>query len=150
MERELFALTGRWSAESDGDAPAASVFLATQSRLHAWRLAQWEALSPRSLETIESPPARWTEALDAADRSGDVRTRLACWTTVLAPQLAARYLAHRDDLEAPAGAGMMRWVDIATTDVLRGVGEGSAVLARVGLGDGSTAATLEALVGVRE
>ena len=153
IERRLFALTGEWSTDpGPGSADAAAaVFLATQSELHAWRLAQWESRSPRSITTLEEPPEGWADALATANGSGSITTRLACWATVLAPQLASRYLRHRQHCTGPADNGTRRWLRIATDDVLCGVAEAGLLLSSMGSGSSVAAgaavgATLDALV----
>ncbi|MFV0318302.1 MAG: hypothetical protein ACK5O2_15245 [Microthrixaceae bacterium] len=150
IERELFMFTGKWSVEPAADpvGAACAVFLATQSELHAWRLAEWETRSPRSVDTLETAPDGWADAMELTDRSGSIHARTACWVSVLAPQLASRYLEHRAQVTSPAGVGLSRWLDIAIHDVLRGVAEGGPVLRRAGFelpGDGDLDGVLRAL-----
>lgn len=173
LEAELFALTGRWSIEAaapgvaddaassngaighdaidHGGARAMAEFFASQSMIHAWRASEWERRLPRSVDVPAGLGVDgWDAALEAADSSQSPAARLACWSGVLAVQLAGRYRRHRRAGSRVADGGVLRWLDIATRDVLDAVAEGADVLAVVasdGSGPAAVAQCLAHLLG---
>lgn len=131
VERELFGLTGRWSMEAATDPHTAAIaeFLAAQSAVHAWRLAEWEQRSPRSVEVpVGAGATGWSEALSAAEAAPSSMAKLACWCHVIAVGLSARYRRHRLLTAPVADAGIQRWLAIAESDVLDAMVSGEAVL----------------------
>lgn len=132
VEQRLFVLTGRWSVDAAAGSDPAGIagFLATQSANHAWRLAEWEQRSPRSVDVPEPAEVTgWSQALDMADSTASVTARLACWSHVLAVHLAVRYSRHMALTSPVADAGLERWLGIAQRDVLDGVVQGAAISA---------------------
>lgn len=133
IEDALFASTGRWSAQAAAapDPLGISEFFAAQSMIHAWRAKEWEGRLPHS---VQVPPdvvgTGWSDALVVADSARSSTARLACWCSVLGVHLAGRYRRHRLSSSRAADAGMVRWLDLATGDVLEGVAEGAAILTR--------------------
>lgn len=140
VEQRLFELTGRWSVDAAGgrDPLGLADFLATQSAIHGWRLAEWERRSPRSIGEPEAgDDTGWDLALGVADSIQTDRARLACWYQVLAVHLAARYRRHLAVTSRAADAGVARWLSIAQSDVLDGVAHGATVAARHDTSDDS-------------
>lgn len=140
VEHRLFVLTGRWSVEAAAgpDRYGVADFLAMQSAIHGWRLAEWERRSPGAVGLPEvREPTGWDRAFAIADSATTARGRLACWYQVLAVHLAARYRRHRAMTSPVSDAGVERWLDIAQRDVLDGVAQGATVAARRGGPDDS-------------
>lgn len=130
VEHGLFVLTGRWSVEAAaGPDPAGTAdFFATQSAIHAWRLAEWERRSPRSVGVTETAePSGWSRALEMADSAATPTARLACWSRVLGVELAARYRSHLALTSPVADAGVARWLGIVQRDVLDAVAQGATI-----------------------
>jgi len=125
-ESVLFRLTGEWSG--DPSEPAAAVFFATQSSLHAWRAQGWADRAPRSVSPGAGADRSWESAATLAERLSTPVERLAAWVEVLAPSLLVDLRRHSARLDEPADAGIRRWLGITSGDLVRGWLEGVELL----------------------
>ncbi len=138
MERErfLFELTGGWS--SDGDVDSCRGFFAEQSAFHAWRLEQWEARLPRSVEPDRLALDETVAGLRSAALSGtgladlgDDGRRLGVWSWVLIPHSVAGYRDHADRLSEPADRGLRRMRGIVGEDSVASMLAGQSLLRNI-------------------
>lgn len=129
-EESMFKLVGAWVPSANNSAVVS--FLSTESAHHGWRMSQWEALRPRSVEpdTADLAP-QWAAALAFCEtRSGDV-DRLGAWLTVLLSNTLQRYEHHANSLSEPADNGLARMLSIMEHDCRLSVEAGSQLLGTV-------------------
>lgn len=117
IEERLFELTGSWAGEG-GDAEVTRL-LATQSRHHGWRAAQWEALVPalHDLDPSElEAPAADVALLDGLTAEEHRTVRLAGLTRVVLPEVLRRYDAHGASATEVADAPVARMLRLVVLD----------------------------------
>ncbi len=135
-ERFLFELTGGWS--SDGDVDSCRGFFAEQSAFHAWRLEQWEARMPRSVEPDRLALEELAAGLRGAALNGaglteliDDGQRLAVWSWVLVPRSVAGYRDDADRLREAADRGLRRMQRIVGEDSVASMLAGQKLLRNI-------------------
>lgn len=130
IEERLFELTGSWVAE-DGDADVTRL-LATQSRHHGWRAAQWEELIPILHDRTDvASPAADVGALAALAAEVERNVRLARVTEVVLPGLIDRYDAHLASATEVADAPVARVLRLVLLDARADQQAAEALLARL-------------------
>jgi hypothetical protein len=111
LERALFEVVGRWSAD-EADADAARLF-AVQSRHHGWRSQRWAELVP-VLHDVE-PAVEGVDGLDALAGLDETLDRLVGADGALALVLE-RYRAHQAAVTEVADGPARRALRIVTQD----------------------------------